>query len=71
MVSVDAQRRIYIPKEFSFDAKKVVIIPQGDSYILIPVPQKIEEIDIEESTQELRKKAEKKAKEETKNAAGI
>ncbi|MEM2889589.1 MAG: hypothetical protein QXR42_09000, partial [Candidatus Bathyarchaeia archaeon] len=61
VVSVDAQRRIYIPKEFSFDETKVLIIPQGDSYILIPVPQKIEEIDIEESTQELRKKAEKKA----------
>ena len=32
VVSVDAQRRIYLPKALFFNAKKAVIIPQGDSY---------------------------------------
>jgi virulence-associated protein VagC len=71
IVTVDAQRRIYIPREVPFDAEKVVIIPQGSSYLLIPVPKSIVEIDVRESTEELRRKAEEKAKEEAKNAAGI
>lgn len=71
IVNVDAQRRIYIPRELSFDAEKVVIIPQAGSYVLIPVPKSIAEIDVKKSTEELRRKAEEKAKEEAKNAAGI
>jgi len=71
IVSVDAQRRIYIPKELSFNAKKAIIIPQGSSYILIPIPEKVTEIDVRESTKELRRRAEEKAKEEAKNAARI
>jgi len=71
VVSVDAQRRIYIPKEISLDAKKVIIIPQGTLYVLIPVPEKATEIDVKESARNLRVVAEKKAKGEAKDAAGI
>jgi len=71
VVSVDAQRRIYIPKELSFNAKKVIIIPQAGLYILIPVPEKATEIDVKVSTKDLRMRAEEKAKEEAKNVVGI
>lgn len=64
IVTVDAHRRIYIPKELGFEAKKAIIIPQGDSYILIPVPDHVTEIEANETTKELRRKAEEKAKKE-------
>jgi len=63
-VKVDSQRRIYIPKEVSFKAEKAIIIPYGMSFLLVPVPEKIIEIEVEVSTQELKKRAEEKAKQE-------
>lgn len=68
IVSVDAQRRIYLPKDLPFDAKKAIIIPQGDFFVLIPIPEKVTEIDVKESTNDLRRKAEEKAKREAKDA---
>jgi len=64
IVTVDAQRRIYLPKELAFVAKIAIIIPQGDSYILIPVPDQVTEIEVNETTKELRRKAEEKARKE-------
>jgi len=64
LVKVDSQRRIYIPKELLFKAEKAIIVPYGASFLLIPVPEKIIEIDVKASTQELKKRAEEKAKEE-------
>jgi len=64
LVKVDSQRRIYIPKEIPFKADKAIIVPYGASFLLIPVPEKIIEIDVKVSIQELKKKAEEKAREE-------
>jgi len=63
-VKVDSQRRIYIPKEIPFRADKAIIVPYGASFLLIPVPEKVIEIDVKASTRELRKRAEEKAREE-------
>ena len=71
IVSVDSMRRIYLPKELDFKAKKAFIIPRGEIYILIPIPDKITEIDVDISTEELRKRAENKAKKEAKDANRI
>ena len=68
IVSVDSQRRIYLPKELDFEAKKALIIPRGDEYILIPIPDEIIEIDVDVPIEELRLKAEEKAKREAKHA---
>ena len=64
LVKVDSQRRIYIPKEVPFKAKKAIIIPHGTSFLLVPVPEKIIEIEAAVPTQELKKRAEEKAKQE-------
>jgi len=34
-VTIDSQRRIYLPKELGFDAEKVIIIPRGETYLMI------------------------------------
>ena len=67
-MSVDSQRRIYLPKELDFKAKKAVIIRRGETYILIPIPEKVTEIDVKASSDELRKMAEEKAKREARDA---
>jgi len=64
IVKVDSQRRIYIPKELSLKAEKALIIPFGASFLLIPVPEKIIEVEVEASIPELKKRAEEKAKKE-------
>lgn len=64
LAKVDAQRRIYIPKELEFKADKAIIVPFGVSFLLIPVPEKVIEIDVKTSIQQLKKKAEEKAKDE-------
>ena len=71
IVSVDSQRRIYLPKELDFKAKKAVIIRRGETFVLIPIPEKITEIDVKTPTNELRRMAEEKAKRETKDAHRI
>ena len=71
IVSVDSQRRIYLPKELDFKAKKAVIIRRGETYVLIPIPEKITEIDVKIPANELRKLAEEKAKMGAKDAHRI
>jgi len=39
-------------------------VPYGASFLLIPVPEKVIEIDVKASIQELKKRAEEKAREE-------
>lgn len=64
LVTVDSQRRIYIPKEIAFKADKAIIVPYGGSFLLIPVPEKVVEIDVKASIGELKRKAEEKARKE-------
>ena len=68
IVSVDSQRRIYLPKELEFKAKKALIVRRGETYILIPIPDRILEIDVDLSVEELRKKAEERARREAQDA---
>ena len=68
IVSVDSQRRIYLPKELEFKAKKALIVRRGETYILIPIPDRILEIDVDLSVEELRKRAEERARREAQDA---
>jgi len=58
------RRRIYIPKEIPFTAKKAMIIPLGTNLLIVPVFEKPIEIESPKDAKELRKLAEKKAKKE-------
>ena len=62
MVKVDAQRRIYLPKELGFKADKAMVVPFGKSFLLIPIPKEFIEVELPESIEELKAKAELKAK---------
>jgi len=64
LVKIDSQRRIYVPKEIPFEAEEAIIIPLGGSFLLIPVPKGIIEIDIKTSIEELKRRAEEKARSE-------
>ncbi len=64
VVKVDSQRRIYIPKEVPFKAEKAIILPYGASFLLVPIPDKIIEIEVGASIQELKRRAEEKGKQE-------
>lgn len=68
IVTIDPQRRIYLPKELGFNADKAIIIPRGETYLIIPVPREITPIDIDLPTSELKKNAEEKAKREARDA---
>jgi len=64
VAKVDSQRRVYIPKEVAFRAEKAIIIPYGSSLLLVPVPEKVIEIDVKASILKLKEGAEEKAKQE-------
>lgn len=64
MVKIDSQRRIYIPKDIPLEVDKAIILPFGTFLLLIPIPEKIIEIDVKGSIQELKRKAEERAREE-------
>jgi hypothetical protein len=68
LVSIDSQRRLYLPKELNIQAQKAIIIHREPSYILIPIPTEIIPIDTEKTIKELKQTAIEKAKKETKNA---
>lgn len=68
VVTVDSQRRIYLPKELDFEAKKAIIIRRGRTYVMIPVPDEITPIDVDVSVDELRRRADEKARREARDA---
>jgi len=55
-------RRIYIPQEIPFSAKKVLLIPIGVTILIVPIPDKPTEVDIPFPIEEIKKLAETKAK---------
>jgi len=68
IVSVDTQRRIYLPKELDFKAKKAIILPRGETYVIIPVPDTVTPIDVDATIEELKQKADEKARKEAGDA---
>ncbi len=60
-----SKRKIYIPNDIPFDAKRVIIIPISDNLLIIPISERPIEIDIKESISKLKRKAEKRARHDT------
>ena len=66
IVSVDSRGRIVLPKKMGFKAKKGIIIPRDGSYLLIPIPEKVIEIDVPQTMKKLKLRIDEKAKHELK-----
>lgn len=62
VVSVDSQRRVYIPKNLVFEGNRAIAVQQGTSILLIPVPKQVIEIDVPTPIDELKERAEAVAK---------
>lgn len=62
VVRIDAHRRIYVPKGIAVDGERVMIIPQGAAFLVIPVPVEPVEIEVKGDTRTLKLKADVKAR---------
>ncbi len=62
ILKVDSRRRIYLPKDVKLDSSEVILIPMGSSYLLVPVPSRIVEIDMDMERETLKKIAEYRAR---------
>jgi len=62
ILKIDSRRRIYLPKSIKLETNEVILVPMGSSYLLIPVPKGVVEIDIDMERESLKKIAEHKAK---------
>jgi len=62
ILRVDTRRRIYLPKSVRLDSDEGILIPMGSSYMLVPVPRRVIEVDIDMERESLRKIAEYKAR---------
>ena len=51
-----------LPKKLGINAGKVIIIPKGEYYLIIPVPKEITPIETNQIIEELKQKAGEKAK---------
>lgn len=74
IVSVDDRGRITFPKETGIRGGKVLIIPAGSFYNIIPIPEDPEKyaegwLDSDRSREELKELAEEKAREDARKRA--
>ncbi len=51
-----------MPKSIKLESDEVILIPMGSSYLIIPIPRKILEIDVDIERETLRRIAEHKAR---------
>ncbi len=64
IVEIDARGRVTIPKEMRVQADKALVIPMGDSYMVIPIPSSPIEFEISKSTRTAKETAEKRLRSE-------
>ncbi len=64
IVEIDDRGRVTIPKEIRIEADKALVIPMGDSYMVIPMPRAPIEFDMSDTGESAKERAEKKLAEE-------
>lgn len=64
IVEIDDRGRVTIPKEIRIEADKALVIPMGDSYMVIPIPRAPIEFDMSDTGESAKERAEKKLAEE-------
>lgn len=66
IVEIDDRGRVTIPKEMRVEADKALVIPLGESYMLVPIPRTPLEFETKESTKTAKEAAEKRIRSELK-----
>ena len=69
IVEIDDRGRVTIPKEMRVEADKALVIPMGDSYMVVPIPKVPIEFDVSESGKSAKERAEKGLAEEARSRA--
>jgi bifunctional DNA-binding transcriptional regulator/antitoxin component of YhaV-PrlF toxin-antitoxin module len=64
IVEIDDRGRVTIPKEMRVDADKALVIPMGESYMLVPIPRAPIEFEIKGSTKTAKATAERRLRSE-------
>jgi hypothetical protein len=54
VIKVGSGRRIYLPKTIQLESDRLILLPFGTGYLLIPVPSKIHEIETPLTRKELK-----------------
>ena len=66
VIKVGSGRRIYLPKTIQLDSDRLILLPFGTGYLLIPLPTKIKEIDTSLTRKELKELRDQAAAEDAK-----
>jgi len=64
VVEIDARGRVTIPKEMRMEADRALVIPMGDSYMVIPISRAPVESDTKMTGRSAKERAERKLAEE-------
>ena len=64
IVEIDGRGRVTIPKEMRTEADRVLVIPMGDSYMIIPIPKAPIEFEMKETGKSAKERAERSLAEE-------
>lgn len=70
VIKVDSGRRIYLPKTIQLESYRLILIPFGTGYLLIPVPAKISEIETPLTRKELKELRDKAAAKDAQRILG-
>src|SRR5271170_5440152 len=66
VVEIDKRGRVTIPKEMRLDADKALLIPLGDSYMLVPIAKAPIEFEMSVSSKDAKRVAERRLASEVK-----
>ena len=69
VVEIDERGRVTIPKEIRVAADKALIIPMGETYMVVPIPKAPLEFDVKDTGVSAKARAERKLSEEVRARA--
>lgn len=58
VVEIDERGRVTIPKEMRVEAEKALVIPMGETYMVVPIPKAPAEFDLKVSGKSAKEVAE-------------
>ncbi|MFQ6123384.1 MAG: hypothetical protein ACE5R6_02080 [Candidatus Heimdallarchaeota archaeon] len=71
VIKVGSGRRIYLPKTIQLESDRLILLPFGTGYLLIPVPAEIREIETPLTRKELKELRDRAAAEDAKRILDV